>query len=139
MSFFSSDEITIAGKAARDAEMRFTPSGDAVTKFSIPVDRSFKGKDGEWIKRTIWYNVEVWGALAEQANKRINKGAAVQVRGQLVMDAETGGPRIWTSKDGSPRSSFELRADNFGGLTFLSDGGAQDNAPSNIDSEDIPF
>lgn len=125
MSYFSSDITIISGKAARDAEMRFMPDGTAVTKFSVPVDRSFKGSDGEYVKRTIWYNVEAFGKIAETVNQRVNRGVAVSVRGTLSADPETGGPRIWTGKDGQPRASFELRADNYGGVTFLSDNTSQ--------------
>ena len=137
MGMFSSDMVIISGKAAKPAEMRFTSTGTAVTKFSIPVDRSYKDKStNEWVKKTIWYNVSVWGKFAETCNARIEKGVAVMVRGTLEHD-EHGGPHIWTAQDGTPRSSFEIKADNFGGVTFLSD--AQFTSAGHDELDGIPF
>jgi single-strand DNA-binding protein len=139
MSFFSFDQIIIAGKAARPAEMRYTASGQAVTKFSIPVDRSYKDNSGEWVKRTIWYNVSAWGKMAEQCNQRVEKGTAVMVRGTLEHD-DNGSPRIWTAQDGTAKSSFEVRADNFGGVTFLSDAQMIDQAGAGgAPDDEVPF
>ena len=64
MSFYSYDNTVIVGKVGRDAEMRFSGNGTAMTSFSVAVDRSFK-KDGENVKRTIWYRVQVFGKLAK--------------------------------------------------------------------------
>lgn len=142
MSYFSSDITIVSGKAAKDAEMRFMPDGTAVTKFSIPVDRSFKGGDGEYVKRTIWYNIEVFGPFAETVNQRVNKGAAVSVRGRLNADPVTGGPRMWTGQDGAARTSFELRADRYDGVTFLGEtpSNSGDGQPQAAPVDDgIPF
>ena len=65
MSLYQYDKTQVLGTVGRNAEMRFMPNGDAVTKFSVAVDRSYKPKDGDVIKRTIWYSVQVFGKFAE--------------------------------------------------------------------------
>ena len=68
---------TIVGHLGKDPEMQYTPEGNAVTKFSVAVNRGYKDK-----KETDWYNVEVWGKSAEACNQYLNKGSLVLVDGQ---------------------------------------------------------
>lgn len=57
-------KITIVGRLGRDPEMRYAPSGDAVTSFSVAVNDNYK-KDDQKVERTIWFRVTVWGKFAE--------------------------------------------------------------------------
>lgn len=109
MSLFNStDLISVTGYVAK-SEMRYTNSGVAVLSLNIPVDRSYV-KDGNKTERTIWYNVKVWGKLAETVNKWIDKGALVQVVGELEPDYETGNPRTYQRNDGTTAASYEIKA-----------------------------
>lgn len=108
MSWTSYDKLIFVGRAGRDAEMKYTPQGTAVTKFSVAVDRSYKDKTGEQVKKTIWYNVVFWGKVAEVAAS-VSKGDNVLIEGTLETD-ETGSPRVWTAKDGTAKASFEVKA-----------------------------
>jgi len=135
--------IIIVGNLGRDPEMRFTPSGQAVTNFSVATNRQYTGSDGNQVKETIWFRVSTWGKSAEICNQYLKKGSKVLVEGRLVPDKETGGPRIWTKQDGSTGSSFEVSAST---VRFLSsrgeDGGstaASENLPHGEDAGDIPF
>lgn len=134
MSWYSYDNTIVVGKVGRDAEMRFMPNGTAVTKFSVAVDRSYK-KDGEEIKRTIWYSVQVFGKLAEVC-KDISKGDTIMAVGSLDPDWETGAPRIWNKQDGSPASSFELRATE---IKFLSSKGKKAEQKQIPADDENPF
>lgn len=116
MSLYDYDKTTVIGKAGRDAEMRYMPNGEAVTKFSVAVDRSYKPKDGEMVKRTIWYSVQVFGKFAETC-ANIKKGDKVLVEGELQADWTNGAPRIWKSAEGESKCSFELTAQT---VRFLS-------------------
>lgn len=129
MSFYSYDNTTIVGKVGRDAEMKYMPSGEPVTSFSVAVDRSYK-KDGETVKRTIWYRVQIYGKLAEIC-KDVAKGDTIMAVGLLDADWQTGAPRIWNKQDGTAGSSFELTAKD---IKFLSQKAkkeqpAEDDAP----------
>jgi single-strand DNA-binding protein len=109
--------IIIVGNLGRDPEMRYTPSGQAVTNFSVAVSDNYTSSNGEKVERTIWIRVSTWGKLAETCNQYLKKGRKVLVEGRLVPDSSTGGPRIWTRQDGTPAASFEVSAST---VRFLS-------------------
>jgi single-strand DNA-binding protein len=144
MSFHT---IVITGNLGGDPEMRYTPSGQAVTNFNVAVNESFTNSNGERIKRTIWFRVSAWGRQAETCNQYLKKGRMVLVEGRVTADPNTGGPRVWTGQDGSPRASFEISAQT---VRFLSSrgeydsggggGGGQMDAGDMLPPEDdIPF
>ena len=136
MGLFSYDQTTVCGSAAKDCEMRYSPNGQAVSSFSVPVDRSYKDKNsGELVKRTIWYRISAFGKLAEMCNERVRKGSAVLVVGEMTPDWTTGGPRIWKRQDGTEGASFEISANTVRFLSGKSDEAAQ---PDNGE-EQIPF
>jgi single-strand DNA-binding protein len=108
--------IIIVGNVGRDPEMRYTPSGQAVTSFSVATNRQYTNNSGESVKETIWFRVSAWGKTAEICNQYLKKGSKVLVEGRLTAD-KNGGPRIWTGQDGSPRASFEVSAQT---VRFLS-------------------
>jgi len=129
-----------------DADMRFSPSGQAVASFSVATNRQYTASSGEQVKETIWFRISAWGKQAEICNQYVKKGMKVLVEGRLTADQGTGGPRIWTGNDGSPRASFEVTAAT---VRFLSSrgehdssvgGGAQMDAGDMLPPEDdIPF
>ena len=109
--------VIIAGNLGGDPEMRYIPSGQAVTKFSVATNRQYTNNAGERIKETTWFRVNVWGKQAEACNQYLHKGSKVLVEGRMQQDKATGGPRVWTGNDGSPRASFEMTAQT---VRFLS-------------------
>ena len=134
-------KITIVGNLGRDPEMRYTPSGQAVTNFNVATNRVYTGTDGQQVNETTWFRVSVWGRQAETCNQYLRQGSRVLVEGRLIPDPQTGGPKIWTRQDGSPGSSFEISS-NF--VKFLSTRQEDDSFQSGADSEqpdedDIPF
>ncbi len=135
--------IILAGNLGRDPEMRYSPSGQAVTNFSVATSRQYTGSNGESVKETIWFRVSVWGRMAEVCNQYLKKGSKVLVEGRLVVDNATGGPRVYTRQDGTSGSSFEINAQT---VRFLSSrgedlGGGDEfsHAPGSQDTDDIPF
>ncbi len=137
--------LIIVGNVGRDPEMRYTPSGQAVTSFSVATNRQYTNNNGELVKETIWFRISAWGRQAETCNQYLKKGAKVLVEGRLTADQATGGPRIWTGQDGQPRASFEVSAVT---VRFLSSraesempGGAAmlDEPLTSGEDENIPF
>lgn len=112
--------LIIVGNVGKDPEMRYTPSGQAVTSFSVATNRQYTTGNGEQVKETIWFRVTTWGKQAEVCNQYVKKGMKVLVEGRLTPDKATGGPRVWTKNDGSPAASFEVTA---GTVRFLSSRG----------------
>jgi len=109
--------LIIVGNVGKDPEMRYTPSGQAVTSFSVATNREYTTGNGEKVKETIWFRVTTWGKQAEVCNQYVKKGMKVLVDGRLTPDKATGGPRVWTKNDGSAGASFEVTA---GTVRFLS-------------------
>src|SRR5450759_5866913 len=91
--------IIIVGNVGRDPEMRYTPSGQAVTSFSVATNRQYTNSNAETVKETIWFRVSAWGKTGETCNQYLKKGSKVLVEGRLTADPVTGGPRIWQAQD----------------------------------------
>ena len=129
--------IIIAGNLGKDPEMRYTPSGQAVTSFSVATERKYTVGNGEQVKETVWFRVSVWGNAAEACNKYLKRGAKVLVEGRLTPDKNTGGPRIWNKQDGMPAASFEITAMT---VRFLSSRDEHTEAAEEPQAEsEIPF
>ena len=94
-------KVTIIGNLGRDPEMRYTPSGQAVTSFNVATNRTYTGSDGQKVKETTWFRVSAWGKQAEICNNYLHKGSKVFIEGRLVSDPATGGPRIFNRQDGT--------------------------------------
>ena len=102
--------IEFIGNLGQDPDMRYTPSGTAVTNFNVAVNRKYKLGDGTEKEETTWIRVSAFGKLAEITNQYLEKGRQVFIDGKLSPD-DNGNPRIWEGSDGQSRASFEVRAD----------------------------
>jgi len=129
------DKITLIGNLGRDPEMRYTPSGQPVTSFSVASNRKYTNNNGEAVKETTWFRISAWGKLAETCNQYLKKGRQVYVEGRLTPDKETGGPRIWTRQDGSAAASFEVTA---AFVEFLGSGEGASAAQPEAGAEEAP-
>ena len=76
----SVNKVILLGVLGRDAETKFTPSGTAVTNFSIATSQSYK-KDDQWQEKTSWTNIVLWGA--EKLASYLTKGSKVYLEGRL--------------------------------------------------------
>ncbi len=112
--------ILIVGNVGKDPEMRYTPSGQAVTSFSVAANKQYTNAQGETVKETIWFRVSAWGNLAEVCNQYVKKGMKVLIEGTLSPDKSTGNPRIWNTSNGDPAASYEVTANT---VRFLSSSG----------------
>ena len=90
------NKIIIMGRLTRDPELKRTPSGTAVTSFSMAVDRDFKGQDGT--RQTDFIDVVAWKQTAEFVCSYFTKGRMAVVEGRLQV-------RDWTDKDGNKRKA----------------------------------
>jgi single-strand DNA-binding protein len=100
----SLNKAMIIGNLGRDPEMRYTPSGQAVTQFTVAVNRNYKDQNGEWQEDTEWFRVVVWGQQAERSAEYLRKGNKVFVEGRMQT-------RQWEGQDGQKRYTTELIAD----------------------------
>ncbi len=130
------NKVMIIGHLGKDPEMRYTPSGRAVTTFNVAVSRSWNSSDGERRSETEWFKIVSWGNLAEICNKYLNKGQQVYIEGRLQT-------RRWEDKDGNPRKSVEVVANEMTMLGDRRDKGqgsdSFDEVPPDIDEDEFPF
>ena len=134
--------IIVVGNVGRDAEMRYTPSGAPVASFSVATNREYNATSGERVKETTWFRVQAWGKQAEICNQYVKKGMKVLVEGRLNADPATGGPRVWTGKDGKANASFEVTASTVRFLSSRGDEGQLETAQDlggELVPDDLPF
>ena len=148
------NKMMIIGNLGADPELRYTPSGKAVTELRVAVNNNQRGPDGEWVEETLWFRVNVWEQAAERLAEQLRKGNKIFAEGQLRV-------REFEGRDGEKRQSLELAfarvvnlerrpRDEGGG----SEGGGYRDAPPSVrprgsgqssapgaemDVDDIPF
>ena len=115
----SLNKAMIIGNLGRDPEMRYTPNGQAVTQFTVAVNRNYKDASGEWKEETEWFRVVAWAQLAERTAEHLRKGNKVYVEGRLQT-------RSWEDKDGQKRYTTELVANQ---VTSLQSRTREDGIP----------
>jgi len=112
----SFNRITIVGYLGRDPEMRYLPSGDPVTSFSVATSERWRTRDGQQQERTTWFNVSAFGKLAETCSQYLHKGSYVYLEGTLSQ-------REYTDRDGVQRTSLDVRAREMRMLDKRGEGG----------------
>jgi single-strand DNA-binding protein len=129
----SVNKAILIGNLGRDPEMRYTPNGQAVTKFSIATTEKFKDKNGERQERTTWHNIVAWGRQAEVAKEYLSKGRPVYIEGRIDN-------RSYDDKDGNKRyiSEIIVQRMQFLGSKGDTSGGGFDQTPPQSQSDDFP-
>jgi len=124
----------IIGNCGQEPEMRFTPSGKAVTSFSIAAGYSYTTSEGERKEETEWFNVVAWGKLAEICNQYLTKGKQVYVEGRQQT-------RKWDSDDGVAHYKTELIANTvlFLGKKEQTVTQGVESQETGFDADDLPF
>jgi len=128
-------KITIIGHLGRDPEMKYTPTGQPVTSFSVASSRKYKTSSGEQREETEWFNVSAWGKLAETCNQYLTKGKQVYLEGRLKS-------RTYQAQNGETRFSLDVSCNEIqflgGGQGQSQDQGqGQESEQENVD--DLPF
>ncbi len=145
------NKVMLMGRLTRDPEMRYTPSGQPVTSFSIATNRYSAGTDGERKEFTDYHNIVAWNIgkrnLAQQVADFLRKGSLVYVEGRLQT-------RSWEGQDGQKRRATEVIANDVqfleprgagAGVAAGSAPGADDlpgmaeDMPRDVDPDEIPF
>ena len=139
------NKVILIGRLGADPELKYTPSGAAVTNFNIATNEVWKDKDGNFQERTEWHRLVLWQKLAERANEYLKKGNRVYVEGQLRT-------RSWDDKDGVKRYTTEVVVQHMQFLETKDSAGAASSAmpppPSEEDmagpdlasgGDDLPF
>ena len=101
----SDNTVTVVGNLTREPEMKYTTGGQAKATLGVAVSRRWKNKQtGQDEERTSFFNVVVWGEMAENCGQSLTKGARVVVTGRVEQ-------RSWETEQGDKRSVVEIVAD----------------------------
>ena len=134
------NKMIVIGNVGNDPEMRYTPSGSAVTSFNVATNRRYTTSAGEQREETEWFRVSAWNRLAETCNQYVTRGMKVYVEGRLSSSP-------WIDRDGQARAGNEISAFEVKFLDSRASGEAEGGqqpggpaaAPPPSDAEDLPW
>jgi single-strand DNA-binding protein len=153
----SVNKVILIGNLGKDPEIKYTPSGTAVAKFSLATNERYKDKSGEWQDRTEWHNIVAWQRLAEIVGEYVKKGSKLYIEGRLQTsswdDKESGQKKYRTEVIANDLVLLSGRGegDEAGGSRAFSRGAASSGnafdqrgpdeslAQTEITDDDIPF
>jgi len=149
----SVNKVILIGNLGKDPEVKVTPSGTPVAKFSLATNERYKDKAGQWQDRTEWHNLVAWQRTAEIIGEYVKKGSKIYVEGSLRTsswdDKNTGEKKYRTEIVVNDLVLLSGRGDGESASRSASGGGNFDQrAPEpepatahsgGITDEDIPF
>ena len=157
----SVNKVILIGNLGKDPEVKYTPGGMAVAKFSLATNERHKDKDGNWSDYTEWHNIVLFDRKAEIAGEYLKKGRTVYIEGSIRTnswdDKETGQKKYRTEIIGNQMVLLGGQREGEGGgggysggrSGAKSGGGSEQHAPEHeapvssggpeITDEDIPF
>jgi single-strand DNA-binding protein len=101
------NSVTLVGNLVEDPELRFTPSGIAMAKIRVAVNRRWRDQQDQWQEETSFFGGTLWREAAENAAESLQKGMRVIITGSLEQ-------RSWETQEGDKRSIVEVRIDELG-------------------------
>jgi single-strand DNA-binding protein len=122
----SVNKVILVGNLGRDAELRYTPAGAAVSTINMATTEVWNDKGGQRQEKTEWHRVVLWGKTAESLSEYLTKGKQIYIEGRLQT-------RQWDDKDGNKRYTTEIRADR---VVLLGGGGR--GAPMDRGADQMP-
>ncbi|HEM3652318.1 TPA: single-stranded DNA-binding protein [Streptococcus suis] len=130
------NNVVLVGRMTRDAELRYTPSNQAVATFTLAVNRNFKNQDGE--READFINVVIWRQQAENLANWAKKGALIGVTGRIQTRSYDNqqGQRVYVTE--VVAESFQL-LESRGQQSNSQDGLFGNSSPMDIQDEDLPF
>jgi len=145
------NKVILVGRLGKDPEIRSTPGGQTVAKFTIATDEKFTDKAGEKQERTEWHNIVAWARLAEICGQFLRKGMLVYIEGSIRTDSwedkESGQKRYRTEIIARDMKMLERKRDSDEGGGYGGGGGYQSRkpaaagagAPPMDDDDEVPF
>ncbi|HEY6293192.1 MAG TPA: single-stranded DNA-binding protein [Terriglobia bacterium] len=99
----SVNKVILIGRLGKDPEVKYTPSGTPVAKFTLATDEAFKDRAGEQQRRTEWHTIVAWSKLAEICGEYLTKGKQIYIEGSIRS-------RQWEDQGGNKRTAYEIVA-----------------------------
>ncbi len=142
------NKVILVGRLGKDPEIRSTPNGTTVAKFTVATDEKFTDRSGEKQERTEWHNITAWGKLGEICGQYLRKGKLVYLEGSIRTeswdDKESGQKRYRTEIVANTMKMLDRRGDEGGGGErggYAPARSSGKSAPAEVmeDDEDVPF
>ncbi|HWQ10849.1 MAG TPA: single-stranded DNA-binding protein [Holophaga sp.] len=127
----SLNKVILIGNLGRDPELKMTPGGQALARFSLATTETWKNQNGEKQSKTEWHNIVVWGKQAEVAEKYLRKGKQILVEGRIQY-------REYQDQAGVKKTACDIRCDNFVMLGRMDEGGPRPSAGGHEFEESLP-
>ncbi len=99
------NQIIVEGNLVRDAELSKTSKGISVIKCTVAVNRTYRKGDGSYAEEVSYFDIEMYGAMADKFNKDLTKGRGIRTVGRLKQDT-------WTDTDGKKHSKVYIIAEH---------------------------
>ncbi|HIH7931846.1 TPA: single-stranded DNA-binding protein [Streptococcus suis] len=130
------NNVVLVGRMTRDAELRYTPSNQAVATFTLAVNRNFKNQDRE--READFVNCVIWRQQAENLANWAKKGALIGITGRIQTRSYDNqqGQRVYVTE--VVAESFQL-LESRGQQSNSQDGSSGNSSPMDIQDEDLPF
>jgi len=131
------NRVILIGNLGADPDLRYTPAGTAVCKFSLATTRRFKDREGERQEKTEWHRIVAWAKLAEICGQYLTKGKKVMIEGRIEYGSY--------EKDGVKHYTTDIIAEN---MEMLGGNGQGNQCqgeppfappPGGVPEDDIPF
>ncbi|MHB0970113.1 MAG: single-stranded DNA-binding protein [Thermoanaerobaculia bacterium] len=149
MSGGTINKVILVGRLGKDPEMKSTPSGLSIAKFSLATDEKFTDKSGEKQERTEWHNIVVFGKLADICGQYLRKGKLVYIEGSIRTDSwddkESGQKKYRTEIIAQTMQMLGSKSDEGGGgggsyaSSSRSSSSSTASSVNDADDEDVPF
>ena len=153
------NKVILVGRLGKDPEIRSTPGGNTVAKFTIATDERFTDREGNKQERTEWHNIAAWGKLGEICGQYLKKGKLVYIEGSIRTDSwddkESGQKKYRTEVVANTMKMLDRRGDEGEGggggyersggynksQSSQARGGGRSAPPSDVieDDEEVPF
>lgn len=142
----SVNKVILVGNVGKDPEVKYSPSGTPIAKFSFATNEKYKDRNDEWQERTEWHNIVAWQRLAEIVGEYVKKGSKLYIEGKLQTSS-------WEDREsGTKKYRTEIVARDLV-LLGLHENSSSDDRPNRngnqhepayansaeITDEDIPF
>src|SRR5437773_3637222 len=119
----SVNKVILIGNLGKDPELRTTPQGTSLARFSVATTTVWKDSSGAKQERTEWHDVVAWERLAQICGEYLHKGKQVYVEGSLQT-------RSWEDQNGQKRYKTEVKANNVVMLGSRDAAGRREAAPA---------
>jgi single-strand DNA-binding protein len=143
----SVNKVILVGNVGKDPEVKYSPSGTPIAKFSLATNEKYKDRSDEWQERTEWHNIVAWQRLAEIVGEYVKKGAKLYIEGKLQTssweDRESGTQKYRTEIVARDLVLLGSHENGGGGEDWSNRNGDERQSvyagSAEITDEDIPF